>query len=1021
MEEKQYSYYAFISYSREDEKWAKWLQDKLETYRLPAATRKEHLGIPSRIFPVFRDKTDLTSGKLKAMLDQELDASKFLIVICSPNSAASDWVNKEISRFIQMGREDYIIPFIVDGTPYGEKGQLECFPPALKYDVQQELLGISVAELRRTEAFLKVVAALLSLKYDQLVMRHRKRMLRQRFFIGITVFLLILSLEAVYWYNSPHSAYYADYVYKYEIPTGIYKLSKRQRTSVAQCYRIVTQRGRVVRLERVNSVGTPIDPLLYSSTTDYPVTEFVYNENDQLSRARIRDVNGQLIMQKTFSYNLDEGQIAVDYQQPNNSSLAFSATADMTNSYLNADAGRSDIVRLLNTYDENGFLLESLYCQDNRNHPACDSNGIYGVKYERNKVGQILCITYLDANGAPHNSRYGVAGTSCEYDRKGHLLLSTTFNVEGDIVRSDNGYAQISMTYDRKGNPIVVHFLDENGAPCNSSKGYSEAEMDYDKQGFMTHVQFFDAKGEPAFLNETGIHDIRYEHIVQERIVIESYYDEKGKPAYCLQGYAQAMMVYDEQGRLVQFVCNDTEGNPTYGIDGFAGFRIRYDANGYEKTVNYLGTGERIISSIFYQYDSNGNVLRQEYYDNGGSLISEGTAILEFTYDSSGNQTSLSFKDKNNEPCTNEDGCGSVKWEYENGNKVSERYYSPKSDPINVSGYHECRTSYDEQGNPIQYTYYDREGELVQSGVAICEMQTDQYGNLLTTSYYDANGKPAQFNDGDNSFYKSEYEYDQWGNRIRETIYSLTGIYDHNYATILREYDAYHNITRESYLDAQGLPCGDENGVGIYLYLYNEKKQILLEEYQNIHGEQCARDGYVAIEYQYDIKGRMNYTTYFTSTDNTANRKIDNQIKYTYSDDNFVISRKHFDGGGKLIVEDSAAQIIYISDVSDLYQEKGILPGDIVLEWNDWVFFANNGELGNSSGFQEESTKDSQSDHLIVARETAGDQFEFFEINSDGLHFYYKKELTDLPSIKRMQEQYETWQKELQHNGITST
>ena len=29
-------YYAFISYKREDEKWAKWLQRELEHYLLPA-------------------------------------------------------------------------------------------------------------------------------------------------------------------------------------------------------------------------------------------------------------------------------------------------------------------------------------------------------------------------------------------------------------------------------------------------------------------------------------------------------------------------------------------------------------------------------------------------------------------------------------------------------------------------------------------------------------------------------------------------------------------------------------------------------------------------------------------------------------------------------------------------------------------------------------------------------------------------------------------------------------------------
>ena len=31
-------FYAFISYKREDERWARWLQHRLEHYRLPTNT-----------------------------------------------------------------------------------------------------------------------------------------------------------------------------------------------------------------------------------------------------------------------------------------------------------------------------------------------------------------------------------------------------------------------------------------------------------------------------------------------------------------------------------------------------------------------------------------------------------------------------------------------------------------------------------------------------------------------------------------------------------------------------------------------------------------------------------------------------------------------------------------------------------------------------------------------------------------------------------------------------------------------
>lgn len=33
--ENTFKYFAFISYKREDEEWTKWLQHKLEHYKLP--------------------------------------------------------------------------------------------------------------------------------------------------------------------------------------------------------------------------------------------------------------------------------------------------------------------------------------------------------------------------------------------------------------------------------------------------------------------------------------------------------------------------------------------------------------------------------------------------------------------------------------------------------------------------------------------------------------------------------------------------------------------------------------------------------------------------------------------------------------------------------------------------------------------------------------------------------------------------------------------------------------------------
>ena len=120
--DKNYKYYAFISYSRQDEEWAMWLQHELENYHLPD-TLKNHEDLPKEFRPVFRDVDELSAGKLPDQIYEALKSSENLIVICSPRAVKSKWVNKEITDFIEIGRNkgvnnfERIFPFIIEGVP----------------------------------------------------------------------------------------------------------------------------------------------------------------------------------------------------------------------------------------------------------------------------------------------------------------------------------------------------------------------------------------------------------------------------------------------------------------------------------------------------------------------------------------------------------------------------------------------------------------------------------------------------------------------------------------------------------------------------------------------------------------------------------------------------------------------------------------------------------------------------------------------------------------------------------------
>lgn len=178
---KPLKYFAFISYKREDEEWAVWLQHELEYYHLPASLNGRE-DLPKVFRPVFRDIDELKAGNLPEKIHEALASSANLIVICSPRSADSIWVNKEIETFVEIGNEkginnlDRVFPFIVEGTPHAKDKSQECFPKVLRdLPDDKERIGGNVNESGRDKAFIKVMAGMLpNVSMDMLWNRYER-------------------------------------------------------------------------------------------------------------------------------------------------------------------------------------------------------------------------------------------------------------------------------------------------------------------------------------------------------------------------------------------------------------------------------------------------------------------------------------------------------------------------------------------------------------------------------------------------------------------------------------------------------------------------------------------------------------------------------------------------------------------------------------------------------------------------------------------------------------------------------
>lgn len=138
-------YWCFISYrhadnQETDREWASWLHRAIEQYEVPAeligTTNSRGEVIKDRIFPVFRDEDSLPAdAHLGEKIREALDLSLYLVVICSPRSVESRYVNDEIRYFIGRGRQDRIVPAIIDGEP--NDPSRECFPAPLKSRVDE--------------------------------------------------------------------------------------------------------------------------------------------------------------------------------------------------------------------------------------------------------------------------------------------------------------------------------------------------------------------------------------------------------------------------------------------------------------------------------------------------------------------------------------------------------------------------------------------------------------------------------------------------------------------------------------------------------------------------------------------------------------------------------------------------------------------------------------------------------------------------------------------------------------------
>ena len=209
-------YDAFISYSRSNLDAADKIERDLEMFLLPRDIRKR---LGRRHLNVFRDKSDLTGNRLDPALEQNLEQSRTLVVLCSPAARRSDWVSMEINRFAQLRDAAQIVPALVTGEPNNDPGVEEAewaFPDALSEVLGSQPLAVDLrldwniagrkAKLARGSPWVQLVAGIVGATTDDLTDRIAKQERRRlqsivAILVVVLVVVSVLGLVALYQRN----------------------------------------------------------------------------------------------------------------------------------------------------------------------------------------------------------------------------------------------------------------------------------------------------------------------------------------------------------------------------------------------------------------------------------------------------------------------------------------------------------------------------------------------------------------------------------------------------------------------------------------------------------------------------------------------------------------------------------------------------------------------------------------------------------------------------------------------------
>jgi hypothetical protein len=378
----------------------------------------------------------------------------------------------------------------------------------------------------------------------------------------------------------------------------------------------------------------------------------------------------------------------------------------------------------------------------------------------------------------------------------------------------------------------------------------------------------------------------------------------------------------------------DEKGNPTYNMDGTTGYQIDYDAQGNISKISYLGTNGKDLSNsngnyaiVNYKYDSVGNNVEIVYLDEN-----EKECMVDDD-DNDGHQRDHKYykKEMSYEPKTNflkevryynlysliHTDC----YEYDSSGNLTKQYTKNANGTL-LSNTVVENTEYDKNNRAVKIWYTDlfgRAAQLPGSQYTQVLFNYDRKGNVIETSYLDRNNVPSVNQDG---AYKRICRYDGQNRLIYEKSLDKNGqpltSLEFGSAETSISYDRFGNRSVYTCLDGSGHNFICRDGWHVYTAIYNERNNLASVEYKDENGQlvESKRNGYARCVMEYDEKANRTCEKYYNSK-----KELILEYVFTYNKKDQQTVARVLNGSGK---EDDSKY--FFSKYTIQYEDDDVTP-----------------------------------------------------------------------------------------------